>query len=931
MTRHSRPATALGNGRGVRTQAVRAAAKQPKKPSRFQIEERYAALFSLAPVGIAQLNLDRELEFVNDALCDILGYERDQLIGRRLRDFSHPDDNELTDAVVADLIASEARRSSVEKRFLRRDGSIVWTKLTMTLARNGSGPPTHRIVVIEDIDARKQAEERLARITALHLATNQVNEAILRAGSPAELLRAACGILVKQGDFDVASVRIANNEKGVLELIATAGKQAKWVSDRESRTGPVRVDGPGLAGEVYRTGRPCVIDDLEKELTIAARITYSKQAGFASSAGFPLKRAGATIGSLMVASLRKNAFDKDLIVLFEQVADNLSFALEKFAQEADRARAEQALRESEARFRSMVELANDVYWEQDAEHRFVNTSDIDEEAGMIRQAVTGRRRWEMTNAVALSCSWEEHRALLEARKPFRNFEFRHQWQDGTVRYISANGEPVFDAEGRFSGYRGTARNITAEKRDQEALLRFRTALDQSSDFVILSEAVSARILDINDAVCAALGYARGELIGKALNVLIAGRSLESIVGRRRESNIVAPGQHDQIRSTWRRKDGSTLEVEVQRQCIASPDGPIVVSISRDLTSRLAAERTIQRHVLRQECTARFGRLALGEKDVAELARCAVQAVETGLGVSDVVLLEISEARQLLVRAASEGMPMDPGAQIAAAPGLVECIAALESTGIHQGDECRKVAGWIPASRADDFRSVLICPFRVGEAQRLLLAALAREESVFSLDDCGFVEAIASLLSTALQRHESEMRLARLAQFDSLTGLANRSLLSDRLTQAIAQANRQRWSGAVLFVDLDRFKQVNDTLGHARGDQLLAEAARRLQDSVRDGDSVARISGDEFAIVLANLTRAEDAAVVAQKVLDALARPFQLGDREAMVSGSIGIAVFPENGQDADTLLTLADSAMYQAKESGRNAYCFFSIDMSRRS
>ena len=924
----SKPGKVPDKRRGARTAAARPSGGEPIKPGSVPIEERYAALFALAPVGIAQLNLDRRLEFVNDALCDILGYRRDQLIGRRLRDISHPEDNERTDAAVAELIGSEARRSGIEKRFLRPDGSVVWTKLTMTVARAGSGPPTHRIVVIEDIDARKQAEERLAQLSALHLATNQVNEAILHAGLPAELLHAACEILVKQGDFEVATVRIADLKKSVLELIATVGKQATWLRDRESRTGPVRVDEPGLAGEVYRSGRPCVIHDLEKEPALA---THSKQAGFASSAGFPLKRAGATIGVLLVASRSKNSFDKDLIVLFEQVADNLSFALEKFEQEADRARAEQALRESEARFRSLVELSNDTYWEQDAEYRFLSSFDISEAKGMSTEPLRGKSRWEMNQAVALSCTWEEHRATLDARRSYRNFEFRHVLQDGTMRYISANGEPIFDAEGRFAGYRGTARDITAEKRDQEALLRFRTALDQSSDFVILSEAVSSRILDINDAVCTALGYARDELVGKTLDVLIVGRSLETIQVQRRKSSIVTPGQHDQIRSTWHRKDGSILEVEVQRQCIDSPDGPIVVGIARDLTNRLAAERTIQRHALRQECTASFGRLALGEKDVAELARRAVQAVETGLGASDVALLEINAARQLVVCAASEGIAVPPGAEVAAAPALLECITALEAAVIHQGEKFRQFVGWIPEFRAAEFRSVLACPIRVGEARRLAFAVLARGEAEFSADDTGFVEAIASLLSTALQRHDTELRLARLAQFDSLTGLANRSLLSDRLTQAIAQANRQRWSGAVLFVDLDRFKQVNDTLGHARGDQLLVETARRLEDSVRDVDSVARISGDEFAIVLANLTRVEDAAVVAQKVLDALARPFQLGDREAAVSGSIGIAIFPENGQDADTLLTLADSAMYQAKESGRNTYCFFSIDMGRQS
>lgn len=181
------------------------------------------------------------------------------------------------------------------------------------------------------------------------------------------------------------------------------------------------------------------------------------------------------------------------------------------------------------------------------------------------------------------------------------------------------------------------------------------------------------------------------------------------------------------------------------------------------------------------------------------------------------------------------------------------------------------------------------------------------------------------------RKQAEARLAYLAQFDSLTGLANRTLLNDRLSQAIAQANRLRSMGAVLFVDLDRFKLVNDTLGHAIGDQLLVETGRRLRACVRDGDTVARISGDEFAVVLTNLTRPEDAGVVAQKVLASLSAPYQLNGREVLVSASIGVATFPQDGQDAGTLLTNADTAMYGAKESGRNSHCFFTQDMNQRS
>ncbi|HEX6265900.1 MAG TPA: EAL domain-containing protein, partial [Burkholderiales bacterium] len=194
----------------------------------------------------------------------------------------------------------------------------------------------------------------------------------------------------------------------------------------------------------------------------------------------------------------------------------------------------------------------------------------------------------------------------------------------------------------------------------------------------------------------------------------------------------------------------------------------------------------------------------------------------------------------------------------------------------------------------------------------------------------FLATAGSLLSTGLQRIESEMRVSFLAQFDPLTGLPNRALLADRFSQMILQARRRDAMLGVLFVDLDDFKLVNDTLGHRGGDELLKEAARRLQSAVRPGDTLARISGDEFAIVLADLGRQEDAALVAQKLLERLAEPFMLGGHETFVTASVGIAAFPGDGEDAETLLGAADAAMYRAKQSGRNAYHFFTAEITQR-
>jgi diguanylate cyclase (GGDEF)-like protein len=177
---------------------------------------------------------------------------------------------------------------------------------------------------------------------------------------------------------------------------------------------------------------------------------------------------------------------------------------------------------------------------------------------------------------------------------------------------------------------------------------------------------------------------------------------------------------------------------------------------------------------------------------------------------------------------------------------------------------------------------------------------------------------------------SEEQYRHLAQYDSLTGLPNRALLYDRLEHGIAQARRHRNVLAVLFIDLDRFKYVNDTFGHSAGDDLLKQVAQRFSECVRSEDTVGRLSGDEFAIVLSRLVAPQDAALVARKAVDSLNRPFQLQGVDLFVTASVGITVFPTDGNDRDTLIRNADVAMYRAKERGRNNYQFYTPEMNNR-
>jgi diguanylate cyclase (GGDEF)-like protein len=200
----------------------------------------------------------------------------------------------------------------------------------------------------------------------------------------------------------------------------------------------------------------------------------------------------------------------------------------------------------------------------------------------------------------------------------------------------------------------------------------------------------------------------------------------------------------------------------------------------------------------------------------------------------------------------------------------------------------------------------------------------------------FVWLLAGDLRSALLRlaqdnqrlQDSNTRIELLAHHDSLTNLPNRVLARDRLEQAIAAARRSGAPVAVLFLDLDNFKTVNDSLGHAAGDALLCDVADRLQTNVRDSDTVSRQGGDEFLIVLSQLTNEEDASAAAAKLLVALNQPMQVMGHDLTASGSIGIAMFPKDGNEVDTLLKNADLAMYRAKESGRNTFQFFNADMN---
>jgi len=230
-----------------------------------------------------------------------------------------------------------------------------------------------------------------------------------------------------------------------------------------------------------------------------------------------------------------------------------------------------------------------------------------------------------------------------------------------------------------------------------------------------------------------------------------------------------------------------------------------------------------------------------------------------------------------------------------------------------------------------FQAMAVFPIKVTGQMIGMFALYAHEVGFFDEDELKLLSEMVGDIGYALENIEKGHQLSYLASHDGLTGLPNRSLLQDRMSQAIAHADRNDQMLAILFIDLDRFKNINDSLGHNIGDTVLKAAGERLIDCVREVDTIARLGGDEFVVMLTGIDRREDITVVANKALEAIAKPFTIDSYELFFTASIGISIYPKDGEDEQALLKNADTAMYRAKEGGKNRFEFYTDVMNAAS
>jgi diguanylate cyclase (GGDEF)-like protein/PAS domain S-box-containing protein len=426
---------------------------------------------------------------------------------------------------------------------------------------------------------------------------------------------------------------------------------------------------------------------------------------------------------------------------------------------------------------------------------------------------------------------------------------------------------------------------------EEELLRFRASMDLSGDMIVLIDRATMRFADVNDTACKLLGYSREELLGMGPQDILPESRDE--LARIYDEMIASPSSHDSMKSRYLRKDGSSFPFESTRRVLRSGDGWVIVAISRDISERIASEAALR------ESNERFDSAVRATNDVIWDWNLATGELWWNENLAKVFGYRLEDIDRTNKFWEDNIHPADR-----------QRVASGVDNAIKSGEE-----NW-----GDEYR------FR----RRDGTYAFVYDRGRLIRDDSGKPVRMIGAMADVTARKEAEERLSYLAQFDTLTNLPNRHLFRDRLAQTLVQGHRGHGQVGVMFVDLDRFKNINDMLGHEAGDRLLVLAAASLNESVREGDTVARISGDEFAIVLANMAKAEDASIVAGKVINGFAHSFDVAGHKVYVTASIGISVYPNDGADAETLLKNSETAMHRAKEQGRNGYQFYLPAMNER-
>ena len=792
-----------------------------------QSEARFRTLFEQNTVGVRLADLDRRLISTNAAYQQITGYSEEELVGMSTLELTHPDDRADDESVVG-ISASDGDDSyRREKRYVRKDGEVVWAFAASTLVRDESGEPQFIMGVVEDVTERRRADEEL----------RESEERF-------------------HGAFDNTPIGMALVDlEGRYLQVNRAMCEILGYSEEEF-----------LVTSFQEITHP---EDYEKSLAYARRMwqgeidNYSLEKRYVHAEGHPVWV------NLSVSLLR--GMEGVPLYHIAQVQDITG-----------RKRAETALRESEERYRSLVELSPEaIVVHSEGEIVYANTAAAEMLRASGPEEMTGRGALDFVHPDYRETVTSRIIGVLESGETAPLLEEKYVRLDGSVLDVEVVGAPV-----HYLGkpaIQVVLRDITERKKAEEALRaseeRYRAVIERMADGVHIYDFQTKRVLETNTTLQDMLGYTAEELSGLRIYDFIA-NDREEIT--RNGQHIIEEKSVFLGERRYRRKDGSLVEVESSATVIPYAGKEAVCTMIRDIAGRKRTEEELRKSEARNKAILET------TPDLIFIYSRDGEYLDIQANYPDKLYLPREE---LLGKNLGDVLPSE------VAGPFLRTIGHTLDTGEVQAYEYKLE---VPGG-ALDFESRMV--------------ASGPDEVLCAVRDI-------------TERKALEQSLEYQAFHDFLTGLPNRALFMDRIQHALARADRRGEPLAVLFLDLDNFKLINDSLGHAVGDQLIAKIAHRLESCLRPEDTVARLAGDEFIVLLEASGRWEGATRVAERIIETLQPPFVLSGHEVSTTASIGIAVSTSAHNTPDELLRNADYAMYRAKEQGKANYEVFDPSMA---
>lgn len=742
------------------------------------------------------------------------------------------------------------------------------------------------VTIARDITRRKQAEEAAVRIGRMYAAISGTNEAILMARSREELLQKVCDVAVQGGLINSATILFEDPDTGMARPVAGAGIGMDTIRAAQICFDDSRPEGRGLSGPAFRTQKANVINDLSADPRMQVWRNAVGRAGVQSGAALPIVRDNQSVGVLLLYAREKDVFDEGIVSMLERMAQNIAFALDHFDHETERKMAQEALRESEEKYRGILENMIDGYFEVDLDgtYTFVNDALCRIHRCSMEEALKLNYR-DYTSADTASYIRKVFTHIYRTGEPADLTEYYVRRKDGTGCSIQVSVQLIVDGSGQPVGFRGVTRDVTALRLTQEALRaseeKYRSILDSIEESYYEVD-LSGNVLLLNEAFGRLFGYTLSELIGYSYTNF---HKTSEIAHLYSTFNEVFRTGIPKLGIDWKvqHKDGHEVWCEGSVQLVKDGRGEPVGfrGMLRDVTARRQMEDALRKSEERFRDLTELSSDWYWEQDYRYRFVQINGDVEgkTGLTAEDYIGKTLWE------------LPFE--------------TAAIEDWTEHRN---RVVAG----KPFNELVLKTVCAD--GKPRYLSISGLPVR------DARGRLKGYRGIGKDITERKEAEQRIHHLATHDILTGLPNRLMFNEMLAHEVEKGRRYQTRFALMFIDLDQFKDVNDSFGHDAGDMLLKETAKRLRDNVRSCDFVARLAGDEFVVIVQEPGEIDQLHAIADKIVHALRAPVMLGGRRHFVTASIGICAFPNDGVDEASLLKHADAAMYAVKRTTKNNF-----------